>query len=75
MVLMRYTESRGNHDGNKKVAACRPISWNGCCGGVNWWIIGFLAGDIKKIYNQLVQPPLSPPDFVFLGLFGPFYIC
>ncbi|WP_349550431.1 TspO/MBR family protein [Leuconostoc pseudomesenteroides] len=24
-----------------------------------------LAGDIKQIYNQLVQPPLSPPDFVF----------
>ncbi|WP_311407254.1 TspO/MBR family protein [Liquorilactobacillus uvarum] len=25
----------------------------------------FFAGDIKKIYNNLRLPPLSPPDFVF----------
>lgn len=26
---------------------------------------GFFAGNIKEIYNNLILPPLAPPDYLF----------
>lgn len=29
------------------------------------FLSGFLSGDVKSVYPQLIQPPLSPPGWVF----------